>query len=383
MRLVDPTVCALRRRLPAAAAAVALVTAPAAFAAEYERPIDRSFDRAGLRSVELENLAGRVEIVGVEGGSVRVTGTVFAETSAGESARELGESLQVEIDESGDRVTVRAVYPTAEHRRYHYPQGRKVEGEPSWLFDWLGDWSSSTRYQGRDVRITSEPSRGAATLWADFRLEIPTGVAVTAKNAVGAIDSRAVVGDQLLDTSSGPIWARQGRGELVADTGSGDVRIEDHEGGVNADTGSGDVTLERVKGDQLAADTGSGDVELVDCAGSVDADTGSGDVVARGLVAGRSLRADTGSGDVRIDGNLSAVRHLDIDTGSGDVVLSLAGTPPSVRLAISTGSGEIDLDLDDVRIRRARRGDYLAELAGGSGDGLIDTGSGDVRITSR
>jgi DUF4097 and DUF4098 domain-containing protein YvlB len=139
----------------------------------------------------------------------------------------------------------------------------------------------------------------------------------------------------------------------------------------------------RVRGDRLAADTGSGNVELLDCAGALDADTGSGDVVARGLVAGRSLRADTGSGDVRISGDLSAVRRLDIDTGSGDVVLSLSGTAPSLRLAISTGSGDIDLDLDDVRVRRARRGDYVAELAGGSGEGLIDTGSGDVRITGR
>ena len=156
MRLANRIVRALRR-LPAAAAAVALAAAQAAFAAEYERPIDRGFESGNLRAVALENLAGRVEIVGVEGGSVRVTGTVFAEASAGESARELGESLRVEIDESGDRLTVRALYPIDEHRRYHYPQGRRIEGEPSWLFDWLGDWSSSTRYQGRDVRITSEP----------------------------------------------------------------------------------------------------------------------------------------------------------------------------------------------------------------------------------
>jgi len=101
--------------------------------------------------------------------------------------------------------------------------------------------------------------------------------------------------------------------------------------------------------------------------------------VTRNLVAGRTLRADTGSGDVRIEGDLSAVRRLDIDTGSGDVSLRLTGTP-SVRLAISTGSGDIDLDLDAARVTRARRGDYVAELAGGAGDGKIDTGSGDVRI---
>jgi len=61
------------------------------------------------------------------------------------------------------------------------------------------------------------------------------------------------------------------------------------------------------------------------------------------------------------------------------VTLRVAGTP-SIRLAISTGSGDIDLDLADVRLTRARRGDYVAELAGGAGEGVIDTGSGDVAI---
>jgi hypothetical protein len=366
-------------RHAAVTALTLLLAAPAAWAAGYERPIDHRFERGALRAVELENLAGRVELVAAAGGALRVGGTVFAEDSAGESARQLGESLQIEIEESDGRVVVRAVYPTDDHRRYHYPRRQGGDGDDSWLFGLLESWSSTTRYQGRDVRVSAQSGGGAATLYADFHLEVPAGLSVVVKNRVGEIDSRGVASDQTLDTSSGPIVSRHGKGELVADTGSGDVLVEDHEGSVHADTGSGDVSLTRVKGDRLSGDTGSGDVILVDCAGSVDVDTGSGNVVARNLVAGRALRADTGSGDVRIEGDLSAVRRLDIDTGSGDVSLRLSGTP-SVRLAISTGSGDIELDVDDARLTRARRGDYVAELAGGAGEGKIDTGSGDVTI---
>jgi hypothetical protein len=376
--MLQPYRTPLPMRAVLAALAVSLA-APAAWAAGYERPIDRRFEAADVRTLELENLAGRVEVVASESTALRVTGTVFAEESAGESARALGESLEVEFEQSGGRVLVRAVYPTGEHRRYHYPRRQGGDADGSWLFDFVGSWTSNTRYQGRDVRVTASSGGGAATLYADFRLEVPAGLAVVVKNFVGEIESDGVVGDQTLDTTSGPIFARRGRGELVADTGSGDVVVEDHEGSVHADTGSGDVELVRVKGERLSGDTGSGDVTLVDCAGSVDADTGSGNVVAKNLVAGRSLRADTGSGDVRIEGDLSAVRRLDIDTGSGDVSLRLAATP-SVRLTISTGSGDIDLDLADARLTRARRGDYVAELAGGAGDGVIDTGSGDVTI---
>jgi len=369
------------RNLHRAAVALAVATALPAFAAEYERPIDRAFDAASIRRIELENLAGEVRLAAAAGSQIRVTGTVYADASAGESARELGESLVVAFDESNGRLVVRADYPLDEHRRYHYPRRESSNDHSSWLFDWAGS-NTGVRYQGRQVRVTGSASGGAATLYADFQLEIPAAVAVSAKNAVGVIESDGVRGDQTLDTASGPVITRHGVGDLSIDTGSGDVRIEDHQGHVYADTGSGDVHMDRVRGDKLEADTGSGDVVMVDCSGSIDADTGSGEVVARNLVAGKLLRADTGSGDVRIDGDLAAVRDLDIDTGSGDVVLRMTGTP-SVRVAISTGSGDIDFDLEGARVRRVRHGDFVAELGAGEGDGKIDTGSGDVRLAGR
>jgi len=371
----------LTRSVLPVALGVVLATAPV-FAAEYQRPIDRSFDSGSIHRIELENLAGEVRLVPATGTGIRVTGTVFADASAGETAHQLGESLEIEFDESGGRLAVRANYPLDEHRRYHYPRSESSHEHSSWLFDWGGSWSSSVRYQGRSVRVTGSTSGGAATVYADFRIEIPAGVAVTAKNAVGVIDSDGVRGDQTLDSSAGPVIARRGRGELSIDTGSGDVLIEEHEGHVYADTGSGDVRMVSVRGDKLEADTGSGDVEYVDCRGSIDADTGSGNVVAKNLVAGALLRADTGSGDVRVDGDLTAVRNLDVDTGSGDVVFRISGSP-SVQVVISTGSGDIDFDLEGARLHRVHHGDFVAELGTGEGNGKIDTGSGDVRLAGR
>lgn len=367
------------RRATASALAALLVAAAApALAERVERPIDRSFDAAAIRKVEIENLAGDMVVAGVEGGSIRVHGTVFAEDSAGRTGAQLADSLVVEFDPSGGRLTVRAVYPTA-HRRFHYPR-RENNVDLPWFLEWAQDWGSTVRYQGREVRVTGEAGSGAATLYADFRLELPPGVTVTAKNLVGTIRSEGVRGDQTLDTASGPIFARGGHGSLVADTGSGDVEIVDHQGDALADTGSGDVTLRHVRGEKLSADTGSGDVELVDCHGAIDADTGSGNVVGSGLVAGAKVRADTGSGDVRLAGDFSAVRDLTIDTGSGDVTLTLSASP-SLRLAVSTGSGDIDVDVPDMHVRRWK-GEFLADLGRAEGNGTIDTGSGDVSVRS-
>ena len=354
-----------------------LLAASVASAAET-RTVDRSFEAGTIRTVELENLAGRVTLV-ASSGPLRVGAQITAEASAGESAAALADSLEIEFVPQGDRLLVRADYPLDEHTRYHYPDRGADAGEPSWFSSWIGAGGSTVRYRDRQVRVVGSPSSSAATLWADFRLELPAGVAVKVKNAVGAIDSTGIGGDQTLDTSSGDVAAVGGRGSLLADTGSGDVSVREHEGDVTADTGSGDVTLERVTGARLAADTGSGNVSLLDCRGALEVDTGSGDIRGRGLVLGERLHADTGSGDVRLAGDFSAVSSMTIDTGSGDVVLDVTGAP-SVQLRISTGSGDIDVDLPNMKVRQVK-GDFVADVGDARGSAVIDTGSGNVRVS--
>ena len=355
------------------ACAAPLLAAPA------ERPVERAFG-AEVRAVELENLAGRVEIRRAAAGAGRLTAVVHGDDSAGKTGRQWADTLEVEVEQRGARLIVKAYYPLDDHRRYHYPElGKKTRIEPSWLEDWIGDWNTSAEYQGRRVKISGHASSGAPTLWADFTLEVPEGVSVNVKNLVGHISSTGVAGSQVLDSSSGDIDVSSARGDLDADTGSGDVVVTDHEGDLTADTGSGDVELAGVRASHISADTGSGDVRLERCAGAIQANTGSGNIVGRELVVGRRLEADTGSGDVKLSGDFAAVRDMTIDTGSGDVSLVFVAVP-SVQLVVSTGSGDIDVDVAAMRVRRSRD-EFVADLAGAEGTATIDTGSGDVVVS--
>jgi len=62
-------------------------------------------------------------------------------------------------------------------------------------------------------------------------------------------------------------------------------------------------------------------------------------------------------------------------------VLDLTAVP-SVRLRISTGSGDVEVDIPDMHVRRFK-GDFVADVGRAEGDGTIDTGSGDVRLVQR
>lgn len=362
-----PALLALLAALP-----LALAAAPARAA---ERTVDRSF-ASPPPSFELGNLAGRVELVRSGGAALRVVATIHAQATDSSATAALLDDFELDFDEGSGRLRVEARYPVDRHRTFHYPGS---PAGPEGVLGWLFDGSSQVEYLGRKVRVTSQRSASAPTLYADVRVEVPSGLRVKVRNAVGLVTSSGIEGPQTLDTSSGDIHVADGAGELSLDTGSGEIRVVDQEGDVRADTGSGDIHLERVRAREVVADTGSGDITLESVSGSLDANTGSGDVVGRELAFGERLRADTGSGDVRLAGDFGAVRDLSIDTGSGDVVLSVTGGAPSVTLAIDTGSGDVDLDLPEARVRKWK-GEIVAEIGAAEGRGRIDTGSGDVRV---
>jgi len=351
------------------------------FAAGHQTQVSRQFDLGSDGTVELENLAGEIHL---EGGAsqVEIEATIH---SVGDRQYQLAESLDIEFDQQGDRLTVRAHYPVDRYDEYYYPM--------------LG-WGSRTsvRYEGEKVSVRGRQG-DAAGLWVDFHLKLPRGVSVKVRNAAGEIVSTQVAGDLDLDAGSGKVTATDGAGRLKADTGSGDIVVrrqngrllldtgsgdivvEGGQGSLHADTGSGDVELTDFEGTTIEADTGSGDVRLERVRGAVDADTGSGGVTGRELIIIGRLAADTGSGSVDLEGDFLAMTDLDIDTGSGSV--RLEGRLPGANLDIDTNSGDIRVEGANLKIRQRDRDSLVGTLDGGGTRFRIDSGSGDVTILGR
>ena len=355
-----------------------------AFAADAQRQVDRTLAARPNLTVELHNLAGNVTVAAATGSEVRVAATVHAAAGSSAEAERIAGLLTVTYEQVGDRWVVKAVYPLDESRKYCYPRQAQEDSLP-WFLEWLDIGSSNFKYADREVRVVSQPGGGALTLYADFRVEVPAGVAVKVKDGIGLIDSTGVRGAQNLDIATGAVQVADSEGAVAVDTGSGDVRIVRQTGDVLVDTGSGDVHLEKVAAAKIDVDTGSGDIEMQESSGALNCDTGSGDIVGRALTLGSSIYADTGSGDVSLSGDFSAVGKITIDTGSGDVTLeaSPATAAPQVRMAVSTGSGEITLDLPASRVTHSSHGDIRAEIGKATGTAEISTGSGDVTLRGK
>ncbi|HEX6930487.1 MAG TPA: hypothetical protein VF267_14625, partial [Gammaproteobacteria bacterium] len=345
-----------------------------------------------VTEVAVLNLAGNVILKGTDGDELVVKAFLTGEASSADEARRNAGLLSLDINQQGERVEIVTVYPVDEYDEYVYR--RDGEDDDGGFFG----WGSRTTTSYLDERVSIKSGGDGLAVHVDYELLVPDGIAVTFEDKVGTISAENVNGDLLLDTSSGAITVSGGKGSISADTGSGEIRVSDHAGDVLADTGSGGVTVRKVTGD-VDADTGSGGVEIVDVTGDVHidtgsggadlenvsgnvlVDTGSGGVDGHNLQNVRELEIDTGSGSVELDGDFSALERMMIDTGSGGVRMRTRGTL-NMHLTVSAGSGGVRVDLPGMANVRTGRGEFEAKIGNGEGRGVIDTGSGGVRITS-
>lgn len=352
----------------------------------------------GASDLTVENLVGRVTVRRADGDRAVLRATVVAENE------ELAGSVSFDLQDhaGGQRLVV--VYPEKIKRIYYKPEA--------------GSLSTSLKYHGRKVRISSRERSDAVQLRVDMELLLPAGARVSAlRNGVGEVNIAGVDAFLRVQVSAGRIEVADGRGELVldtgsgavtvtgqegrvdvdtgsgsvvvtnvigdvkADTGSGAVRITGVSGDVEADTGSGSVTIEQVMGDEIVADTGSGSVRARDIRGSFRADTGSGSVHLDGLSDADRLLVDTGSGSVFIRGALAGLKRLDVDTGSGDVEMRFTSVP-DMRFRVEVSSGRIKAALPGLTVSEVSRSRMEATAGDGSGRAEISTGSGDVTLIS-
>ena len=335
------------------AAAALILAIPSLLAAQESYTL-----RGG--EVAIYNLAGEVEVVGVDGDRVSVR-VMRGGSDGGE--------LDVQVGEIAGRQTLRVIYPAS---RVHY-DGRGWGGNTTIRVAGDGTWGGDR--SGDPVRVSSRGS--GLDAYADLRIEVPRGQEIDVYIGVGRITASNLDGRVRLDTHSGGVEARGMAGYLNIDTGSGSVEVLGMDGDLDVDTGSGHVYLSDVTGERVGVDTGSGGVDGDGVrAERIEIDTGSGGIELRRSAA-RDVELDTGSGSVNVE-LATDVDRLIVDTGSGSVTLRLP-EELGARLEIETGSGGIDVDFPVLATRRAR--DQLrGEIGDGQGRIMIDTGSGSVRI---
>jgi hypothetical protein len=223
--------------------------------AEFRRTQELSVEASGARFLRISTRNGALELRGT--GTNRVRGRVEKQVRARSrtDARRFIDQVQVQTRRDGDTLVVEAVWPE---------------------------------------RLPSEI--GSARV--SFDLEVPRGMAVTARSSNGRIEV-ADVARAALSTNNGPVVARRIADELDVSTANGSVVAEEVGGSTSLHTNNGAIRAVRIDG-PLRADTSNGPIEAE---------------LIRSAPPSVELRTNNGPIRLRIPASLSA--RLTAETGRG------------------------------------------------------------------
>ena len=116
----------LRGALPGAGmAAVLLLAATPGFAAgssahdEVTRNFEKTLTLGAGQSVRIEHKFGEVKVHGESGREVRISAVIRAQASSHEEAESFAQKIQIEVQQTGEGIQVRTIYPPEENRWFH------------------------------------------------------------------------------------------------------------------------------------------------------------------------------------------------------------------------------------------------------------------------
>lgn len=262
MRRVSKTCWGAWRML--AAAGIAMAVASAAMpAGAKERRVERNDFEWSSRmepggTLEIKGISGSVRVVRARGDEAAVRARKTATKS------DPG-SVEIEVIEDGEDVTICARYPR--------PDGRLNECVP-------GDGSQRNQVRNNDVRV-------------EFEVEVPAGVHVRAKTVNGDVSVRALSRSNVeAATVNGSVdLSTTGWGEASTVNGSIDATIGDQRSdGLEFSTVNGEITL--TVPEDLDADVRAGTVN-----GSVTSDL---PITVEGKTRRRTIRGTLGRGGPRL-----------------------------------------------------------------------------------
>lgn len=256
-------------------------------------------DRNG--EVDIENIAGRVQVEGWSEKAVEVTGV-------------MGDDLELQLERKGPRTMVTVKYPQRRGTNHQYadilvrvPVASRVSIE-----------TVSADIEGRSLSGPLEVESVSGSIEMDVQSR-----EIDAESVSGDIELHAVKAEVELSAVSGDIEIRLQEGEIDVETVSGDIEImADRLLGGDAQSVSGDLDVNAGLGQgcRLDLEAHSGDVDLAlpaDTSAEIDLEAYSGSIRNRlggeqtGGDAKRELNLRFGTGDARVE----------VTTFSGDIVL--------------------------------------------------------------
>jgi DUF4097 and DUF4098 domain-containing protein YvlB len=270
---------------------ITAVVAPSWLAAQT--PVDEQRPAEADGVVEIENVAGSVNVIGWNEAAVHVTGTLAAGAELEFESAGKRTAIEVEVDDHNPMEA-------ASDLEIHVPAGSHVEIEGVRLDIEVSGVTGSVEAETVDGGVTQ---RGAAK---EISLASVMGT-VEVIGSSGHIQAETVNGSATIRGSSGEVEASTVNGKLVVSDGPFErVALESVAGGVSFEadlTPQARVDIETVSGSVelfVPADI-KGEFAVSSFSGEIENGLGVGTVKQESFVPAKELNFSTGSGGARIN----------------------------------------------------------------------------------
>jgi hypothetical protein len=213
---------------------IVAISPPAAASAEtgdrpeYERTFSKTVAVKGDKRLEIEHSQGALRVRTHKLPEIRIEARIHVSSSDEAGAREFGEAIAIEVEESGTAVRVRTKYP-----------------EKTWQFHGGGGHVSfSVDY---DILMPESSPLSARNKFGDVSVE---GLKAAGEivNANGRVSFRDGKGTQKIESAFGPIEVLRNAGEVAVSGSNGPVTVTDVDGPLDVRNRFGAVTITKVRG---------------------------------------------------------------------------------------------------------------------------------------
>jgi DUF4097 and DUF4098 domain-containing protein YvlB len=342
------------RRGLIAFAGAALLTASAVTEATAANPgqdqVSRDFQKnlslGPGQSFQIENKFGEVRIHAESGREVRIGATIRVQAGSHDEAESYAQKIQVDVQQTGDGVRVRTLYPEDERKWPH--SGRNISYSVSYdvaipvdaaLF--VRNSFGSVTANGMRGKSDIENSHGSVTV-RDIG-------AARLNNSFGSIDLTGASGDTFINDNNGSVQASEIRGTLDLRNRFGSITVRQVQGAATITGGNGAVTISDTGPAVITTSFGSadvrnvrGDLTLHDNNGNVDISSVGGAAIVSNSFGNVNFadikgRFECTTNNGRVKGSSPAGGAITIRNSFGNIELeNIAGT-----LDAETSNGKI------------------------------------------
>src|SRR5260370_14855714 len=171
---------------------------------QVSRDFQQTVTLGASQSVHIAHRFGSVRLHGESGRDVKISATIRAQASSREEAESFAQKIQIEVQQSGEGVRIKTIYPEEENR-----------------------WFRSSRSSSWSV---------------SYDIGMPSDAPLTVRNSFGSVDVAGIHGAADIENSHGSLTVRDAGaahlnnsfGRIELHGAGGNVAVNDNNGSVQA-----------------------------------------------------------------------------------------------------------------------------------------------------